>query len=104
MIRIISGVNDHDTADPRNNFETVHGMPVYNGGYLNDSDYETPGVMIMTPGRTGVILTFGTGIVGFPRTTRTPSGLSLSVPRCFGRKTWMSCYECDQTIGMHLCR
>ena len=34
------------------------------------------GIMIMTPGRTGVILTFGTGIVGFPRTTRKPSCLS----------------------------
>ena len=32
-----------DTADPRNNFETVHGMPVYYGGDLNDSDCETPG-------------------------------------------------------------
>ena len=32
-----------ESADPRNTFETVHGMPVYFGGDLNDSDYETPG-------------------------------------------------------------
>ena len=31
-----------DSMDPRNIFETVHGMPVYYGGNLNDSDYETP--------------------------------------------------------------
>ena len=29
--------------DPRNSFETVHGMPVYYGGDLNDSDYESSG-------------------------------------------------------------
>ena len=61
--------------DPQTDFETVHGMPVYYGGDLNDSDYESPGVMIMTPGRTGVILTFETGIVGFSRTTRKHSCL-----------------------------
>ena len=101
-----------ESADPRNTFETVHGMPVYYGGDLNDSDHETPGdndydtadpgitlklymgcrsimeeilmiwfvrprgIMIMTPGRTGVILTFGTATIIFPRTTRRPSCLS----------------------------
>ena len=29
--------------DPQNDFETVHGMHVYYGGDLNDSDYESPG-------------------------------------------------------------
>ena len=29
--------------DPRNEFETVDGMPVYYGGDLNDSDCENPG-------------------------------------------------------------
>ena len=28
--------------DPRNEFETVDGMPVYYGGDLNDSDCENP--------------------------------------------------------------
>ena len=37
------GDNDYETADRRNNFETVHGMPVYYGGNLYDSDCETPG-------------------------------------------------------------
>ena len=32
-----------ESKDPRNEFETVHGMPVYYGGDLNDSDCETPG-------------------------------------------------------------
>ena len=32
-----------ESKDPRNEFETVHGMPVYYGGNLNDSDCETPG-------------------------------------------------------------
>ena len=31
------------SKDPRNYFETVHGMSVYYGGGLNDSDCETPG-------------------------------------------------------------
>ena len=31
-----------ESVDPQNNFETVHGMPVYYGGDLNDSDCETP--------------------------------------------------------------
>ena len=35
--------NDYATADHRNNFETVNGMPVNYGGDLNDSDYESPG-------------------------------------------------------------
>ena len=30
-----------ESEDPQNNFETVHGMPVYYGG--DDSDCETPG-------------------------------------------------------------
>ena len=29
--------------DHRNDFETVHGMPVYDGEDINDSDCETPG-------------------------------------------------------------
>ena len=32
-----------ESKDPQNEFETVHGMPVYYGGDLNDSDWETPG-------------------------------------------------------------
>ena len=32
-----------ESADPRNTFETVHGMLVYYGGDLNDSDCKTPG-------------------------------------------------------------
>ena len=59
-----------ESADPRTNFETVHGMPFYYG--LNDSDCETPEDNYDTD----AILTFGTGIVGFPRTTRMPSCLS----------------------------
>ena len=51
------------------------------------------GIMIMPPGRTDVILTFWINIADFPRMTRTPSCLSLSVPRCFGGMTWMSRYE-----------
>ena len=31
------------SADPRKYVETVHGMPVYCGGDLGDSDCETPG-------------------------------------------------------------
>ena len=31
-----------ESTDPQNEFEIVHGMPVYYGGYLNDSDCETP--------------------------------------------------------------
>ena len=61
-----------ESTDPRNEFETVHGMPVYYGGDLNDLDCETPGIMIMTPGRTGVILTFWIDIAGFPWMTRKP--------------------------------
>ena len=70
------GDNDYDTADPRNNFETVHGMPVYNEEILMIRIVRPREIMIMTPGRTGVILTFGTGIVGFPRATRKTSCLS----------------------------
>ena len=35
--------DDHcDMRDPRNDFVTVDGMPVYYGGYFNDSDCEDP--------------------------------------------------------------
>ena len=96
------GDNDYATAYPRNNFETVNGMPVYYGGDLNDSSPR--GIMIMIPGRTGVILTFGTGIAGFSQTMRKPSCRSYLVPRCFGGKAWVSRYECDRTVGVHLDR
>ena len=33
---------DSDMWDPRNDFETVDGMPVYYGGYFNYSDCEDP--------------------------------------------------------------
>ena len=33
---------DDDTWDPRNDFETVNGMPVYYGGNFDDSDCEDP--------------------------------------------------------------
>ena len=32
-----------ELKDPQTDFETVHRMPVYYGGDLNDSDYESPG-------------------------------------------------------------
>ena len=62
-----------ESMDPRNNFETVHGMPVYFGGDINDSDYEFPGDNDHDTREE--ILTFGTGIMGFPRTTRNHSCL-----------------------------
>ena len=34
--------DDCDIRDPRNDFETVDGMPVYYGGDFNDSDCEYP--------------------------------------------------------------
>ena len=34
--------DDCDIRDPRNDFETVDGMPVYYGGDFNDSDCEDP--------------------------------------------------------------
>ena len=51
------------------------GCPSTMEGILMIRTMKLPGIMIMTPGRTGVILTFGIGIVGFPRTTRKPSCL-----------------------------
>ena len=34
--------DDGDMRDPRNDFETVDGMPVYYGGDFDDSDCEDP--------------------------------------------------------------
>ena len=34
--------DDYDMRDPRNDFETVDGMPVYYGGDFNYSDCEDP--------------------------------------------------------------
>ena len=53
------------------------------------------GIMIMIPGRTGVILAFGTGIAGFSRTMRKPSCLSYLVPRCFGGKACVRPDSCS---------
>ena len=84
--------------DPRNKFETVHGMPVYNGGDLNDSDYETPEDHDYDTWEDWCDSDIRDRYYGFP------SCLLFSVPQCVGGKTWMSRYECGRTIGIRLYR
>ena len=62
--------------DTRNDFETVHGMPVYYGGDLNDSDCETPGDNDYDTWEDWCDSDIRDRYCGFPRMTRKPSCLS----------------------------
>ena len=62
--------------DPRNDFETIHGMPIYYGRDLNESDSETPGDNDYDTWEDWCDSDIWDRYCGFPRMTRKPSCLS----------------------------
>ena len=89
-VPVVTESQDHlNTFDPDllNTFETLGGMPVYYGGDLNDSDFESVGYH---------------GIMAFARIPKMHSRRLYSVPRCFGVRTWLRRHKSGRTFGMRL--
>ena len=72
--------DDCDIRDPRNDFETVDGMPVYYGGDFNDSAVKTLVILLMRIGWTGITLTLRMDVLGVSRMIGRPGCLVLHVP------------------------
>ena len=72
--------DDSEYMVPRNEFETVDGMPVYYGGDLNDSDCEDPRNLAYEDWVEWCDFNAPDGYCGFFRMTGRPSCLLRIVP------------------------
>ena len=76
-------------------------MPVYYGGDLNDSDYETPGDNDYDTWEDWCDSDIRGIYCGFPPDDEEAQWPVIIGALVFRDETWMSRYECGRTIGMH---
>ena len=73
--------DNYDMRDPRNDFETVHGMPVYYGGDLMTRTVRILVIWLMRIGWIGIILTLQKDVVLISRIRGKPDCPMLGVLR-----------------------